>query len=156
VRRVIEMLGGPTATFNDALLNNKSEVRNLRGGWVVGGYLSNWAPIDLPTLLNRGFRVVQDILPNALVDRADVVLPAAAWAEKDGTWENYQGKLQHFSAAVAPPEGARREGDVYYRILGRTGLYSAQNVRSEMAGPFAAVTIPAENEPEPAPQFVEL
>ena len=128
----------------------------MRGGWIVGGYLSNWAPLDLPSLFRNGFRVVQDILPNELVERADVVLPAAAWAEKDGCWENFQGKIQAFAAAIAPPEGARREGDVYYKMLGRTGLYNADAVRDEMGEPFAGVTLPTESESEPAPQFVEL
>ena len=97
----------------------KPEIKKLKGGWIVGGYLSNWIPLNMPEFLKTGFRVVQDILPNALTEIADVVLPAAAWAEKDGSWENFQGKIQPFAAAVAPPTGARREGDVYYSLMGR-------------------------------------
>jgi len=101
--------------------------------------------------------VVQDILHNALVSAADVVLPAAAWAEKDGCWENYQAKIQAFVAAVPPPVGARREGDVFYHLLGRTGFYNAQDVRREMGGVFAQVKVPAEEDHAAhAPQFVEL
>jgi anaerobic selenocysteine-containing dehydrogenase len=99
---------------------------------------------------------VQDILPTKVSDTADVVLPAAAWAEKDGCWENFNGKIQAFAAAVPPPEGARREGDVYYRLLGRSGLSSAQAVREEMGEPFASVTLPAERGAEQAMEFVEL
>jgi anaerobic selenocysteine-containing dehydrogenase len=91
-----------------------------------------------------------------LTARADVVLPAAAWAEKDGCWENFAGKIQGFAAAVPPPEGVRREGDVYYKLLGRAGLYNAQAVRSEMGEPFPAVELPGEEAPEGAPQFAEL
>ena len=156
VRRVIQMLGGPTATFDDVIANRKSELRSLKGGWIVGGYLSNWAQLNLPALLQSGFRVVQDILPNAIVDRADVVLPSAAWAEKDGCWENFNGRIQAFTAAVPPPGGARREGDVYLKMLGRSGLYNAEMIRKEMGEPFAALALPAEEEHEPAPQFVEL
>ena len=46
--------------------------------------------------------------------------------EKDGCWENYQGRLQHFSAAVPPPQGVWTEGNVFYTLLGRTGLYNAR------------------------------
>ncbi|HEV2689781.1 MAG TPA: molybdopterin-dependent oxidoreductase, partial [Bryobacteraceae bacterium] len=155
IRRVIDMLGGPSATFDDVLAN-KGNLAGLRGGWIVGGYLSNWLPLDLPALSIGGFRVIQDILPNALTSRADVVLPAAAWAEKEGCWENYQGRIQAFAAAVAPLEGARREGDVYYKMLGRTGMYNADAVRKEMGEPFAAVTLPGEEAHEAAPQFAEL
>jgi NADH-quinone oxidoreductase subunit G len=155
VRRVMQMLGGPSATFDD-LKSSNGNLSKLRGGWIVGGYLSNWLTLDLPSLLSGGFRVVQDILPNALTARADVVLPAAAWAEKDGCWENFAGKIQGFAAAVPPPEGVRREGDVYYKLLGRAGLYNAQAVRSEMGEPFPAVELPGEEAPEGAPQFAEL
>jgi len=85
-----------------------------------------------------------------------VVLPAAAWAEKDGCWENFAGKIQAFAAAVAPPEGARREGDVYLKLLNKTGLYNAEQIRKEMGEPFAAVSLPTEEAAEPAPQFAEL
>ena len=77
--------------------------------------------------LAKGFKVVQDILSNKLVESADVVLPRpAAWAEKDGCWENYAGKIQLFCAAVAPPEGVRREGDVYLNLLQISNLYNAE------------------------------
>ena len=58
--------------------------------------------------------------------------------------------------AIAPPEGVVREGDVYYRMLGRTGLYNAEIVRAEMGAPFAAVKVPARDAKEPAFEFVEL
>jgi NADH-quinone oxidoreductase subunit G len=155
IRRVIAMFGGPTATWEDVLAK-KPELGNLKGGWIVGGYLSNWIPLESPDLLRKGFRVVQDILPSSLSASADIVLPAATWAEKAGTWENYQGKIQPFDAAVAPPEGVRREGDVYYQLLARPGMYHAEAVRQDMGLPFAGITQPPAPKAEPAPQFVEL
>jgi NADH-quinone oxidoreductase subunit G len=161
VRRMLERLGGPQATWDDLLSNGRSEIRNIKGGWIVGGYLSNWLPRDYPEALHRTpdrYIVVQDILPNAVTHSADVVLPSAAWAEKDGTWENYAGRVQTFAAAIAPPEGARREGDVYYAILGRAGLYNAADVRAELGDAFANIAIPATGPDGAAPamEFVEL
>jgi len=156
IRRVMVMLGGASATWEDVVSNSKPELARLKGGWIVGGYLSNWIGAELPSLLRSGFRVVQDILPNALVAAADVVLPAAAWAEKDGCWENHAGKIQPFTAAVMPPDGARREGDVYYNLLNRPGIYNAEVVRQEMGQPFAELKLPSDAEVEAAPQFVEL
>jgi NADH-quinone oxidoreductase subunit G len=155
LRRVLGMLGGPQATFGQ-LATPTPEMKKLKGGWVVGGYLSAWLPATVPATLKGGFEVVQDILPNSLTDSADVLLPAAAWAEKDGTWENYAGRIQPFTAAITPPEGARRDGDVLYKLLGRTGLYNAEVVRQEMGEPFAGVKTPADDAVEPAPEFVEL
>ena len=158
IRRVIERLGGPTATYDQIMKPETPELKKLKGGWIVGGYLSNWLTAQTTPALFRGtFRVVQDILPNGLTDSCDVLLPAAAWAEKDGCWENFAGKIQSFEAAVPPPDGARREGDVYYKLLGRTGFYDAEAVRQEMGEPFAtAVQKPAPRDREPAFEFVEL
>ena len=140
IRRVIGMLGGPSATWDELSANEKPELKNLKGGWIVGGYLSDWQPEK--SVLPKGFKVVQDILQSSLANSADVLLPAAAWAEKDGSWENYQGHIQHFSSAITPIEGSRREGDVYYTLLGRTGLFNAAVVRQEMGGAFASVALP--------------
>jgi NADH-quinone oxidoreductase subunit G len=156
IRRVIAMLGGPTATFEELTKAATPELKKLKGGWIVGGYLSPWLPKDQPAVFKKGPRVVQDILPSALTNGAEFVLPAAAWAEKDGCWENYAGRIQAFGAAVPPPDGARREGDVYYKLLGRSGFYNAAEVRAEMAGPFAEAALPEENAAEPAFEFVEL
>jgi NADH-quinone oxidoreductase subunit G len=159
VRRILERLGGAQTSWEDLVSNGRSEIRNLKGGWVVGGYLSNWLPVDMPEALQHSagrYIVVQDILPNALTNTADVVLPGAAWAEKDGAWENFEGRLQIFNAAVPPPEGARREADVYYAILGKTGIAQSADVRSELGEPFHEVPVPQADEKEPAMEFVEL
>lgn len=156
VRRVIAMLGGPSATYEELVKSETPELKKLKGGWIVGGYLGAWLPKDQPVLFKKGYRVVQDILPNTLTAAAEIVLPGAAWAEKDGSWENYQGKIQPFLASVVPVEGARREGDVYYALLGRTGLYSGAAVRQEMGEPFASVKLPEEKAVEPAFEFAEL
>ncbi|HLL87674.1 MAG TPA: molybdopterin-dependent oxidoreductase, partial [Tepidisphaeraceae bacterium] len=157
IRRVMAMLGGPTATFEEFTAGAKeAKFASLKGGWIVGGYLSTWVPKEQPALFAKGYKVVQDILPTALADRADVVLPAAAWAEKSGTWENYKGLLQAFEAGIPPVEGARREGDVYNVLLNRPGPYDAAAVRKEMGEPFAAVQAPGRKVEEPAFEFAEL
>ena len=94
--------------------------------------MSAWLPKDAPAQFKKGFKVVQDILPSTLSDAADVLLPGASWAEKAGCWENYAGKIQPFDAAVAPPNDSIREGDVYYKLLGKSGFYNADDVRAEM------------------------
>src|SRR5258706_11299493 len=148
IRRVLRMLGGASAIFEEFVVGTRAEFKNLKAGWIVGGYLSNWIPANQPAQLKRSFRVVQDILPTSLSEAAEVVLPAAAWAEKDGCWENYAGKIQAFSAAVRPVEGARRDGDVYLSLLGRKGMFNAEQIRTEMAGPFASVKGPGVREEE--------
>src|SRR3954470_19728584 len=46
VRRVMDMLGGPKATFDEMVAAASPELKKLKGGWIVGGYLSSWVPAD--------------------------------------------------------------------------------------------------------------
>ena len=166
VRRVMNMLGGATATFEEFASGTKrgapaaisaGRLAKLKGGWIVGGYLSPWLPAEVPDLFKAGsVRVVQDLLPSSLSDSATVLLPVAGWAEKDGCWENYAAKVQVFSQAIAPPEGVKREGELYWQMLGRPGMYDAEAVRREMGEPFASARAPAREAAEPAYEFVEL
>ncbi len=155
IRRVIPMLGGPSATFDELVKGEKAELKNLKGGWIVGGYLSAWIPPQLPGAF-KGFKVVQDTLATSLGESGNVVIPSACWAEKDGCWENFAGKIQPFSAAVAPPEGVRKDGDVYLSMLGQKGLYHAEIVRTEMGEPFASVKMADHHAAAPAMEFAEL
>jgi len=152
--RVMKLLGGPTANYDR--LADHPQAAKLAGGWIVGGYLSSWLTGRLPAPLSSGFRVLQDLLASDFAQTVDVLLPVAAWAEKDGCWENYAGLIQPFAAAIAPPEGVRREGDVYLSLLGEKGMFNAQKIRHQMGDPFAAVSFPAEQHEKPAMQFVEL
>jgi NADH-quinone oxidoreductase subunit G len=157
IRRVIELLGGPHLKFDElADKANDPAIAKLAGGWIVGGYLSEWAPAALPTSISKGFRVVQDILSNKLTDGASIVIPGAAWAEKDGCWINHAGHIQAFAAAIAPPEGAARDGDVYNAILGRAGQYNAAAVRKEMGDTFAVCVAPVVAHESPALELIEL
>ena len=60
------------------------------------------------------------------------------------------------TSIVAPPDGAMREGDVYYKLLGRSGQYNAEVVRQEMGEPFASAKISTDEAPSPAFDFAEL
>jgi predicted molibdopterin-dependent oxidoreductase YjgC len=52
------------------------------------------------------FLVVQDIFLTETAELADVVLPAAAYAEKEGTFTNTERRVQRVRQAVLPPKGA--------------------------------------------------
>jgi formate dehydrogenase alpha subunit len=55
------------------------------------------------------FLVVQEIFMTATARMADVVLPAAAWAEKDGSYTSMERRVQWIDQAV-PPVGESKEG----------------------------------------------
>ena len=100
--------------------------------------------------------VLQDLLASDFAQSVDVLLPVAAWAEKDGCWENFAGLIQPFAAAIAPPQGVRREADIYLALHGETGLFNADAIRARMGGPFASVALPTDQHEAAATHFVEL
>ena len=62
---------------------------------------------------NLDFVVVQDIFVNETCRFADVVLPAACFAEKEGVFTNSERRVQRVRKAVEPPGEARAD----WRIL---------------------------------------
>ncbi|MGI5161847.1 NADH-quinone oxidoreductase subunit G [Microbispora sp. CA-102843] len=95
-----EAPGRDTAGIIEAALND--EVDAL----VVAGV----DPYDLPdperalaALENTPFIVSLEIRASAVTDRADVVLPVAAVAEKSGTFVDWEGRGRSFGVATAVP-----------------------------------------------------
>ncbi|HXG64170.1 MAG TPA: molybdopterin-dependent oxidoreductase [Blastocatellia bacterium] len=48
---------------------------------------------------------------------ANVVLPVATWAEEEGTYTNYQGRIQHASKAVLPEGEVQPVWEVFAQLL---------------------------------------
>jgi assimilatory nitrate reductase catalytic subunit len=67
------------------------------------------------------FVVVSDCWPNATTARADVVLPAAGWGEKDGTVTNSERRISRQRAFRAPPGAARPDWWVLAEVARRLG-----------------------------------
>src|SRR4030095_10972875 len=65
--------------------------------------------------------IVTGTSANATSERADWVLPAAAWVEREGTFTNFEGRVQRFRTAVEPLGGALAEWDLLGRALGSVG-----------------------------------
>ncbi|WP_170162604.1 formate dehydrogenase subunit alpha [Methylocystis hirsuta] len=63
-------------------------------------------------LRNLEFLVVQDIFMSDTAKAADVVLPAAAFAEKEGTFTNTERRVQLLNKAVDPPGEARPDWQI--------------------------------------------
>ena len=66
--------------------------------------------------------VVQEIFLTETAWHADVVLPAAAWPEKDGTVTNTNRQIQRGRAALEAPQGARQDWWIVQEIARRLGL----------------------------------
>jgi formate dehydrogenase major subunit len=64
------------------------------------------------SLANLDFLVVQDIFLTETAQMADVVLPAASFAEKDGTFTNTERRVQRVRKGVEPPGVARADWEI--------------------------------------------
>jgi formate dehydrogenase major subunit len=81
--------------------------------------------------------VVVELFLTETAKLADVVLPAASFAEKDGTFTSTERRVQRVRRAVAPPGEARPDWEILEALacrLGRPmGFTSAEGIFTEMA-----------------------
>jgi predicted molibdopterin-dependent oxidoreductase YjgC len=71
---------------------------------------------------NLDFLVVQDIFMTETAEMADAVLPAASFAEKDGTTTNAERRVQRIRMAVEPRGLARPDWAILADLGARLGL----------------------------------
>jgi formate dehydrogenase alpha subunit len=88
-------------------------------------------------LKNLEFLVVQDIFLTETARLAHVVLPAASFAEKDGTFTNTERRVQRVRRAIPPVGEARPDGEIIQELSRRLGYpmpyASAAEVMEEIA-----------------------
>jgi len=81
--------------------------------------------------------IVQAVLESPLTEVADVVLPGAAWLEKDAAYTNHQGLIRRASQAVLPIGQAREDWKILADLaaaLGKSlGFDSLAALRQELA-----------------------
>jgi NADH-quinone oxidoreductase subunit G len=86
--------------------------------------------------------IVQGPVMNDLVRAADIVLPGAAFVEKDGIYTNADGLVQASSRAFGPPGEAREDWHVLVGVARALGLTlpfeSSNDVRRAIAAKAAA------------------
>ncbi|MBI4606163.1 MAG: molybdopterin-dependent oxidoreductase [Planctomycetes bacterium] len=68
------------------------------------------------------FIVVSDIYPTPTTDIADVILPSAAWVEREGVFGNTERRTQQWDKLVEPPGEAREDALQIIQVAKRMGL----------------------------------
>lgn len=116
--------------------------------------------------------VVQDLFLTETAFHADVILPASAFAEKEGTFTNTDRRVQLARAIVPPPGDARQDWWIIQEMARRMGLdwsyESPADVFAEMAAIMpslkhitwerlqkeGAVTYPAQSDAQPGDAII--
>ena len=127
---VVEMLHG-------------AEDGSIRGMYMMGEnpFLSdpnvNRVMKDLQAL---EFLAVQDIFLSETARYADVVLPAASFAEKDGTFTNTERRVQLLRKVLDPPGQAKADWQILSEVAGRLGYTMRYDSSAAIMEEIASLT----------------
>ena len=87
------------------------------------------------------FLVVQDIFLTDTAEYADVVLPSASFAEKDGTFTNTERRVERIRKAIEPPGQAKADWQILCEVAKKSGYKGmSYDHPSEVMDEIAAVT----------------
>ncbi|RME88747.1 MAG: NADH dehydrogenase (quinone) subunit G [Anaerolineae bacterium] len=110
--------------------------------YIVGADPFGDGRLTLDGVKERPFLVVQEILPTPTTEVADLVLPAQAYAEREGTYVSGERRVQRFYAALPPYGEARPDFAITAAIGKRLGL-DLEDGSAEKVFERLAVTQPA-------------
>ena len=102
----------------------KTVGEQMRGFFVMGEdiVLSEPNVLELEKGLNKvDFIVMQDAFMNETARFADVILPAAVFAEKEGTFTNSERRVQRVRKAVEPPGEALPDWEILVMLANKMG-----------------------------------
>ncbi len=128
-------VGLDTAGILTAAADGKLDVLVLLGA----DPLADFPDTDLARRALAGARTViaVDTLPSPSVHQADVVLPAAGYAETSGTTTNIEGRISRLAQKVTPPGTARADwviaAELAFRLGDDLGVESVEDVLAELA-----------------------
>ncbi len=99
--------------------------KRIRALWIIGTNPMVSYPnqgVLRQALENLDFLVVQDgYHPTPTTEMADLVLPAAIWGEKEGTYTNSERRVSKVNKAVEPPGEARPDFDIFLALADELG-----------------------------------
>lgn len=109
--------------------------KQIRALWIIAtNPLVSFPNQDVlrQALSNLDFLVVQDgYHPTPTTELADLVLPAAIWGEKEGTYTNSERRVSKVNKAVEPPGEARSDFEIFLAVAEKLGcrqeLYGGWN-----------------------------
>ena len=124
----------------------KAAVEGKVKGLSIRWERTHWYPTPTATMWRRGraktleFYVVQDIFLTESAKYAHVVLPAASFAEKEGTFTNTERKVQLLHRAVPSPGDARPDGEIIVDLANRMGAAWSYDDPAAVMAEIAALT----------------
>lgn len=113
---------------------------DLKAMWIMGEDVLQTDPNTCQVekaIGNLDFLVVQEIFMTETAAKADVVLPASSFLEKEGTFTNGERRVQRVNKAVESIKGTKPDGQIVAEVMNAMGYsqskYSAPKVLDEIA-----------------------
>lgn len=94
----------------------------IRAMYVAGSFLPQHLEGREDALARLDFLVVQELFESETTATADVVLPAASYAEQDGTFTNNDGLVQRVRQSIAPLHQAKPDWMIVAQLAKELGL----------------------------------
>ncbi len=88
------------------------------------------------------FLIVQDIFPNETSEFADIILPAASFAEKDGTFTNTERRVQLLRKAIDPVGESKPDWEILCDLTNRMSCRISYRGTYEIMEEIALLTPP--------------
>jgi NADH-quinone oxidoreductase subunit G len=122
-------------SLSDVLINSTA--------LLIGGSFSKPSALTDGFLSKKDFIVVQELFETATTEFADVVLPAASFAEVDGTYTNNTGFVQRVRQAIAPIHQAKPDWMITSMIAKEMGVEFGYNFSASAVFKAIADSVPA-------------
>ncbi len=95
---------------------------SIRALYMAGSFLPEHLKGRADALGKLDFLVVQELFENETTAAADVVLPAASYAEQDGTFTNNDGLVQRVRQSIAPLHQSKPDWVIVSQLAKELGL----------------------------------
>jgi NADH-quinone oxidoreductase subunit G len=146
----------PLPLFNNSVgaydmgMDNRrpSEILNSAGDtihalYLVGSFLPEQLHEHEETLSRLDFLVVQELFESETTKYADVVLPAASYAEVDGTFTNNDGFVQRVRQSISPLNQAKPDWVITAQLASELGVDFGFNLAASAVFREIAEKVPA-------------
>ena len=114
---------------------------DLKALWIMGEDLLRTDPNTCQVrhaLSGLEFLMVQELFLTDTARLADLVLPAASFFEKEGTFTNAERRVQQVRRVIDPLPGTKTDGQIVVELMNRLGYpqapYAAPDLLREIAG----------------------
>jgi NADH-quinone oxidoreductase subunit G len=138
----LKVLPGPGGLGAQAMLT-AAAAGKIGALYVVGedplSSYPNRAKVEA-ALAKAPFLVVQDLFLSPTAAKANVVLPAASFAEKDGTFTNAERRIQRVRPGIAKPGEAKTDYEIFALLAARLGRTLSYTGPAAVFAELAAAT----------------